>query len=258
MKLLAEISKGIGKLLDCLVGVVIAVVILFSSYSLYSSYLLYKGAFVSKKLTAVKPETDKENGRLSFDALKKINSDVVAWISVDQTHIDYPVVQGKTNLDYINQNIYKKFALEGTIFLDSRNTSNFTDFYNILYGHHMENGAMFGDLQKFLKKDFFDCSRTGELRVPSGKYRIDLFAVIQVDGYDSVIFQPDGMTTEKKREQLISYIKSKQVHYRKIKMKSEDRLIGFSTCASTQTNGRTIVYGCIRQIGKGGNSETIP
>ena len=60
----------------------------------------------------------------SLQELQKINPDVCAWLTVDGTKIDYPVVQGETNLEYINQDIYGEFALSGSIFWIAEMTEN--------------------------------------------------------------------------------------------------------------------------------------
>ena len=73
-----------------------------------------------------------------------------AWITIDNTHIDYPVLQGKDDMEYVNKDPFGEFALSGSIFLSTKNASDFSDVYNMTYGHHMENGAMFGDLTKML------------------------------------------------------------------------------------------------------------
>lgn len=183
---------------------------------------------------------------VTFEGLKAINPDVKAWISVDGTHIDYPVVQGKTNLEYINKNIYGDFAFDGAIFLDTRNDPNFKDPYSLIYGHHMENGGMFGDLALFLDKNFFEENKTGTLLTEEGEYKIDFFSVIQADGYDQNVFNPSKITNNQEKMEFLQYIKQKEVNSRDVKIKSKDRIIGLSTCTSVQTNGRTILYGIMR------------
>lgn len=244
MKILVSLSRLVGKVLDFLVALLIIVILLYSSYSLYSSYMLYKGAFVSDTLLKVKPFSDEKAGeKLSFEGLLVLNRDAVAWLTIENTNIDYPLVKGKTNLEYINKNIYGDFALEGSIFIDSRNRGDFTDPYNLLYGHHMENGAMFGDLEKFFEKDFFEKNNYGSLLTPKGKYRIDFFALVKADAYDKYIFNPTEIKNYEDKLEFLSYISSKSVQYRDIDIKKDDNLIALSTCESIRTNGRTILYG---------------
>lgn len=67
------------------------------------------------------------------------------WLTLDGTRIDFPVVQGADNMVYVNTDVYGDFSLSGAIFLDSRCPADFTAPYSIVYGHHIEDGGMFGD-----------------------------------------------------------------------------------------------------------------
>ena len=93
----------------------------------------------------------------------KLNKDVVGWIKIFDTHISYPVVQGKDNQEYLNKDVFGEFSFSGSIFLDYRNACDFTDSYSIIYGHHMEYGAMFGDVVEFKNDDYFQEHKTGAL-----------------------------------------------------------------------------------------------
>lgn len=245
MQVLGKLSKTISKMLDFLVASVLIILVVLSTFSLYTTFKLYRGAYASDKLLALKPDP-KEPLALSFNDLKSINPDVKAWITVEGTHIDYPVVQGKDNMEYINKDVYGNFAFSGAVFLDSRLKDDFSNPYNLLYAHHMEKGAMFGDLEKFLKKDFFDHHKKGQLITEEGYYEIDFFEVIEADGYDGTVFNPSYIENTSDRDALLSYIGEKAIQKRDIKIDPEDKIIGLSTCTSTKTNGRTILYGVIR------------
>lgn len=245
MKILGKSSRVLSKLLDYIVGLIIIVLILYSSFSLYSSYKLFKGAFASDSLLEMKPVVDPTGEvKPNFDDLKRLNEDVVAWLTVENTNIDYPVLQGENNLEYINKDVYGNFAFEGSLFLDTRNSRNFEDTYSLIYGHHMEHGAMFGDLQKFLDESFFNQNTTGDLITEDGDFEIRFFAVAQADGYDEIVFNPTSTNSENKDE-FLAYIDSISVNKRAYDIKPEDKIIGLSTCTSTQTNGRTILFGVL-------------
>ena len=246
MEVLGKISKKINNILDFFVGILIILIILFSSYSLYTSYNLYKGSYISDELKSLKPSIDPDTGILTFDEIRKINSDVVGWISVDNTNIDHPVVQGKNNLEYVNKDIYGEFAFEGTIFLDTRNNPKFEDIYSLLYGHHMEHGAMFGDLHLFLEKDFFEKNKTGKLITEDKEYHVDFFSLVETDGYDSWVFNPESVKDRSNLVDFLSYIEFKSTNHKYIEIGENDRIIGLSTCESALTNGRKILYGVIR------------
>lgn len=100
----------------------------------------------------------------------KLNKDVVGWITIFDTHISYPVVQGKDNQEYLNKDVFGKFSFSGSIFLDYRNACDFTDSYSIIYGHHMEYGAMFGDVVEFKNDDYFQLM--GNLLIKLRRYAL--------------------------------------------------------------------------------------
>ena len=95
---------------------------------------------------------------LNVDISKLVNEnpDVVGWIKVNGTNIDYPFVHTKNNTYYLNHNINKKYSDAGWIFLDYRNDANLLDKNNIIYGHSRLDKTMFGSLKNTLKKSWFD------------------------------------------------------------------------------------------------------
>lgn len=114
----------------------------------------------SEQFKMYKPTVD---NTVSFEQLQSKNHDVFGWLTVDNTKIDYPLVQGKDNDIYINTAPDLTFSLTGSIFLDYRNSRDFSDFNSIIYGHHVEHEAMFGGLDRFEEKNYFDSHRYGLL-----------------------------------------------------------------------------------------------
>ena len=101
--------------------------------------------------------TDGSDGKqtvVDFRALKKINPDIVAWIRIPDTSIDYPVVQGNDDSYYLTHTFKKAEHVAGAIFLDSDNSVDFSDDKNIIYGHNMKDGSMFRGLRNFLDDEF--------------------------------------------------------------------------------------------------------
>ena len=86
---------------------------------------------------------------ISFEELQKINPEVFGWLNIPDTHIDYPLVQAEGNSKYVNTDVKGNFSLSGSIFLDCRNHKDFSDCNHIIYGHHMQKDAMFGELERF-------------------------------------------------------------------------------------------------------------
>ena len=100
--------------------------------------------------------------------------------------------QGEDKSKYLNTDPYGDYSLAGSIFLDSRNTSDFSDSYNLTYGHHMSNHLMFGALDRFYDERYFEQHSSGTLRVGELVYPLQIFAVLATDAGESVLFQPQG------------------------------------------------------------------
>ncbi|MDU3135965.1 MAG: class B sortase [Anaerococcus prevotii] len=247
MQVAADISRIGEKILDRIVAIILILVILFAGYSLWNSYMLFRGGFAGDELLKFKPQITEDGQNPTLWDLMKINEDVVAWVTIDDTKIDHPIVQGEDNMEYVNKDVYKEFALSGSIFLDYRNNKDFKDPYSLLYGHHMERGGMFGDLVPFEDKKYFDKHKTGTLFLPEETYHIDIFMVSKVDSYDPIIFNPTRMQTMADRKVLISHARKTKLQERDIDI-GDDRIIALSTCEKATTNGRTVVLGVIRPI----------
>ena len=245
-KVLKGIIRGLDHIVNFIALSLILAAMFLSSYMLWDSHQVYQTAD-AKNYEAYIPT---EKSTKSFEELQKINPDVCAWLTVDGTKIDYPVVQGETNLEYINQDIYGEFALSGSIFLDSRNDRKFIDSYSLLYGHHMDNGAMFGDVMNYKEKEYFESHKTGTLYLNEQSEKIQWFACVETDAYDEVIYNPQDYKKEN-LEELMEYIKAHAVQYRLPEKKGKEgwnRIIGLSTCSNDQTNGRVILYGFLYDI----------
>ena len=99
---------------------------------------------LADEVTKVNDEGE-ENDLIDFEKLKSINSDIVAWIIIDGTTINYPVMQTTDNNYYLSKNFYKEYDRCGSVFLDYK--SQFTDKNIVIYGHNIKRGTMFSDLE---------------------------------------------------------------------------------------------------------------
>ena len=108
---------------------------------------------------------------VDFEALQQINSDIVAWLRIPGV-LDYPVVQGTDNSYYLHHTFRKEYNIAGSIFLDARNTADFSDSKNIIYGHNMRNGSMFHVLRNFQDLDFYQANREIWLYLPDGSVQV--------------------------------------------------------------------------------------
>ncbi len=242
MQVFAKIVNGADRVLTRLTALVLVIALCYGGYALWDTYEVYMAASVDNNLLKYKPALD-EHGEANptLSELIAINPDVRAWLTIDDTHIDYPLLQGTDNVKYINTDVYGSFALSGSIFLDYRNAGDFSDPYSLVYGHHMDGGAMFGDLEQFVREDFFDQHQTGTLYLPDATYAVELFAVLQVDAFDEVVFRPTA--EERRPDELVAYLRDNAAFYRDISLTEQDRIVGFSTCSQAATNARTVLFG---------------
>lgn len=215
----------------------IFLLVAFSGYALWDSKQLY-GAADAAKYEIYKPGTPEEEK--SFGELQALNPEVFSWLTVYGTNIDYPVAQAKDNQKYVNTDALGEYALTGAIFLDSGNSIDYTDFNSILYGHHMEKKAMFGELGEFSKKDFFDRHPYGNLYYGGKDHGLEFFVFLHTDAYDWDTFSPN-IQGDAQQQAYLEMLLDKAMHIREVGVTSKDRIVLLSTCSLETTNGRDLL-----------------
>lgn len=178
-----------------------------------------------------------------FDDLLKQNEDVVGWITVDGTQIDYPILQAEDNVKYLNRNFYHEESRAGSIFLDYRNDIQLDDERNIVvYGHRMKDGSMFQHITKFLDEDFFKEHRTIEFDTLYEHYEAEIFAVyntLTTFDYIQTYFED-----EHDYENLLTEIKNYSKFDAGVEVTADDKIITLSTCdyVLDQDQGRLVLH----------------
>ncbi len=186
---------------------------------------------------------------VDWDGLRSINPDIVAWIYVPGTVINYPVVQGVDNEEYLHKAFDGStgwLASAGTIFLDSTNNSLLTDRNNALYGHHMNDGSMFAALADFVDQTTFDEHREIYVLTPQGNYRLETFAVVKTVGSDAIV-----QTTFSDDSSYRAYVQDK-LDRSEVKQNGQvftasdiKQSMLFSTCEYTQNDGRSVLFAAV-------------
>ena len=230
-----------NRILSIMAGILILLMLSYGVYSLWDTYKIYANSFADEELLKFRPTDDGEDNPTLKD-LKKLNPDVKAWIQVPKTNIDYPVVQGQDDMEYINKNVYGEFELSGAIFLSCLNKDDFSDPYNLVYGHNMKNGGMFADVADFTNKEYFETHQKGKLYLTDATRKIRFFACMKVTAADAKIYHPDGYRKDNLKD-LLDYIQANAVQYRDVNVADENSLIALSTCSEAETNGRVVLIG---------------
>ena len=229
-----RIWKKLNDGYERLLLIIFIVLFLIVLYCLYDTWYVYDHAS-DKSFLKYKPTPDNPG------AVKDspISDDYVAWLTIDDTNIDYPVMQGEDNSKYLNLDPYGKYSLSGSIFLDSRNSPDFTDEYSLVYGHHMEYGKMFGALDDFLNLKYLKSHSTGTLIVGkegSAIYSLKVFASMHADAKNKNVFAPTESTDVE------DYIKENAEYYVDMPELAGKRILGLSTCSEGDSTTRILVF----------------
>ena len=249
MKLVYKIADAANTLLMIIVALFAMTLMFCGLYVLNDIYYTNRSAFVSYDLLKYRPapkiSDNDENEVQSFSELKEINPDAVGWIEMLDTNINYPVVQGKDNTEYLNKDIFGYSTLSGSIYLAAENNSGFNDWYNIIYGHHMDNGAMFGDIEKYLDPDFFASHSEGILQTEQGDYSIRVIACVRTNAYEDVVYRLQD-SAEDKYPQLYDYIMNNYININSLPENIDNiQILGLSTCTDAVTDGRIVLFASV-------------
>ena len=210
--------------------------LLISGYTVYDNLYVYNNA-IENKMIAFKPE--KEVVKIE----KKITDKQVAWLTVEGTGVDFPIMQGDDNFEFLNTDPYGEFSMGGSIYLDCHNKKDFSDGYNLLYGHHMSGGAMFGCLDRFADEKYFNEHKEGVLITEEGRFEYNLFAVAYADALDTELFS----LTRTTRSKALSKLKECSLIYTEDPA-AELSLLAMSTCAGEKETSRLMVFGTLTPV----------
>ncbi|KAF5061840.1 Sortase domain protein [anaerobic digester metagenome] len=181
------------------------------------------------------------------DSLKQRNLAMISescpnamgWIRVTGTNIDYPVAQGKDNAYYLKHLITGEPNKMGAIFLDHRN-AGFTDRLSVIYGHHLKNGTMFSDLERFKDADFFAQTPVIQVQTKGDTFRFKAFAVLVLPGEGNDLLQRYHELGE---QSFMNWIWHDALLQAKGIWTPGDSIIALSTCSYEFDNARTVVFG---------------
>lgn len=168
----------------------------------------------------------------------------IGWLTIDHTDIDYPVMQGKTNTEYLNKNPLGQISVSGSIFLDSASKNDFSDPYSVIYGHHMAQGKMFGALDSFQDFSYLKSHSSGTLKAAGGKaYSLHIFACISASAKNQTIFD-----VQRRDRKSVQNLIDRKAEGRILEYDRNADMIALSTCQDTESVERTVVFATIKSI----------
>ena len=167
--------------------------------------------------------------------------DYRGWIKIDNTNINYPIVQGKDNSFYLDKDINKNYLSSGSIFMNYLN-NGFNDENTVLFGHHMRNKTMFAQLKKYKEEEFFDGNNEIEIEVENGKVlKYKVFSAYVTDAKDDYI--KTNFENKAQYKEFLEGIKNKSIYKSDIAVNEDDKIITLSTCSYEFNDARMVVHG---------------
>lgn len=183
-------------------------------------------------------DSNNEEYKIDFAKLKQKNSDAIAWIKVNGTDIDFPVVKGTDNSYYLTHNFDKEKNKAGWIFADYRNKFDGTDKNIIIYGHNMKNGSMFASLKDVIKEEWYNNENNKYIALitenENCKYQV--FSVYQIETEEYYL-----QINISNFKEFVEKIKGRSKKKFNVDIKETDSILTLSTCADN-TKYRVVLH----------------
>lgn len=227
----------------------ISFVIMLVSISLISIVFIYKDKkedYEQEKIfeemtNIVNKVEEKEENTINIKELYEINNDIVGWIQIDNTNMNYPVMQTKDNPNYyLKRNFYKEYSSLGTPYM-AENCNIETSNNLIIYGHHIKGKRVFGELENYKSKEYYNSHKIIIFYTIQEKAEYEIIAVFKTIAYTG--FRYYEFYNIKNEKEFNTFIKKcKELFYGiEETAKYGDRLITLSTCEYSNKNGRLVV-----------------
>lgn len=192
-------------------------------------------------------ENEKTENMKKVASLKMENQDVKGWLQIDNTIIDYPILQGTDNDYYLKHNYKKEYAKYGSIF--AKNECDFLDPFSniIIYGHNMKDGQMFNELLKYIDKNFYNEHKTIKVATEQGENEYSIVSVFKSRVFyqdEENVFRFYNYTRLNNAEDYNTFIencKKIQLYDTSTSAEYGEQLVTLITCEYSQENGRFVV-----------------
>lgn len=198
------------------------------------------GVLDEKELNLYRRYSKLDINSVSMQELRKTNENVVSWLTVDGTNINYPVVKGNDNDYYLNHDINGDLKFSGWVFMDYRNASDLGDSNNIFYGHNLANKTAFGSLENVFKDDWFKNSNHYIVILNDyGKSVYEIFSAYTIE--PELYYLQINFNNQDDFYEFAKTLKNRSVHDFGVDVKKNDKIITLSTCTSDNKN-RNVVH----------------
>lgn len=231
-------------------------------YVIFYYYLYERNSSEYEYLASLKEETIEEDSEVHInytkeekkelvllEKYKKLysqNKSLIGWLKIDDTNIDYPVMQTVNNEYYLDHNYNQKYDKNGSIFLDKDCDITNPGTNMIIYGHHMKSGKMFGKLNLYSSKDYYEKHKYIQFDTiyEEGTYEVMYVFRSRVYNESDIVFKYYQFFEASTPEEFDSNMKEMakiSLYDTGVKATYGDKLITLSTCDNTEEDGRFVV-----------------
>ena len=184
---------------------------------------------------------------VDFDALRELGGEVIGWLCLPHTTINYPVAQAGDNAYYLERFLDGSRISGGTLFADYVCPSDFSGKNTIIYGHNMKDGSMFALIDDYAEQSFYDQHPVMYLNTPTQNYRMDIFSGFTTDP-ESFVYTTAFASDEDYAAFLRSLSSASEIRCG-TEVSVDDRIVTLSTCTYTGADLRFVVCGKLTEIG---------
>lgn len=187
---------------------------------------------------------------VDFEALQEINPDIIAWLYCPGTVINYPILHGEDNDEYLHRRFDRRELVAGSIFIDAANSTDFSDPHTIFYGHNMTDKSMFATLEYWQYQEYFDKHPVMWLLTPDQDYKVLLFSAYNTSAYSDeyVVFENNGYEFDR----FLTNVQENSKVQSNVELYTGSNYVLFSTCAYVFKNARAVVYGMLQPLSSAG------
>lgn len=187
-----------------------------------------------------------EMAAIDLAALREVNEDVVGWIRIPNTKIDYPMMQGEDNDYYLKHTWDRRRNSVGSIFLEHLSSPDLTDYNTIVYGHNMNDGSMFAGLRRYTTQKYWEEHPYVYMVTDEGVYRYEIFASYKADVESAAYGLSFNQT--KTKVNFLQYALEKSKIETQIIPEKNDRILTLSTCSGSGYTTRWVVQARLKMV----------
>lgn len=231
------------KIIIILIQIVLIFLIIYSAIQIYRwNHENVENSKILDEIydVIIDESTDEPESKIDFNKLKQLNTDTVAWLKVNGTQIEYPVVKSKDNSYYLTHNFYNSYNKAGWIFADYKNKLDGTDKNIVIYGHNREDSSMFASLKNILTKDWYENEANLKINL-STEYENSIYQVFSVYKIKNEDYYITTQFTQESFNSYIDTMKKRSIKDFGIDVNPDDKILTLSTC-DNNTKYRIVLH----------------